>query len=64
METPTPRDNDKSMERLVMVPPLISSTCLFKTCTAGSANTTTRPMINPNTANKVGCEVASCSPIL
>ena len=41
-------------------PPVISSTCLFRTCTAGSARTTTMPKTKPKTTNNVRLCSASC----
>ena len=43
IEIPTPSDRAIIIERFVTVPSVISCTCLFNTCTAGSANTTTAP---------------------
>ena len=39
---------------MLTAPPVTVSTCLFNTCTAGSANTTTSPRTNPTTAIAIG----------
>ena len=53
IDIPTPMDNAIDICLLVTIPVVISSTCLFNTCTAGSANTTTNPKINENTTNTI-----------
>lgn len=53
IESPTPTDSAIIISRLFTVPSVISSTCALSTCTAGSASTTTAPIIKLNITSTI-----------
>ena len=62
---PTPIDKAIIIDFLLTLPSVISSTCLFNTKTAGSARTTTKPIIKPiKTTTQFGALSAKLSPSL
>ena len=64
-DMPTPIDKLINIDFLEIEPWLISSTCLFKVCIAGSAKTTKIPIINPKGIyNHFVFPIAKVSPIL
>ncbi len=64
IDIPTAIDSAISISIFFTPPPVTSSTCLFKTCTAGSASTTTIPRTKPSTTRRVRLFSAICLPIL
>ena len=64
MDTPTPMDRASIICILDTSPPVISSTWLLSTWTAGSASTTTMPMMKARAISSTGLCAAICVPIL